>query len=196
MYHVCFLWLLSSYMWTSLEITRLVVSILIPLSVVTFGWIINQRLKRFEHKQWANQKLIEKRLELYDQLAPQLNKLLCFYVLVGGWKSITPSDVRETKRSLDQCVHIYRYLLGEPFFETYQAFINQLFAQWQGSGVSALLKTPIQTDRGDRKTDSDYEWKPEWESWFAEDQALSYMEIEVGYAKVMNALKDTILIYQ
>ncbi len=36
---------------------KLVVAILTPLSVVAFGWFINNRLKKLDLIQWSNQKL-------------------------------------------------------------------------------------------------------------------------------------------
>ena len=57
-------------LWNSLEVAKLLVSALTPLAVLTFGFWINRRLKRVEHLQWASQKVIEKRLVVFDQVAP------------------------------------------------------------------------------------------------------------------------------
>lgn len=92
--------------WNSLEVVKLLIGVLTPLSVAAFGWFISHRLKRFELMQWSNQKLVEKRLTLYDFLAPRLNKLLCFYTWIGDWKDISPQDVVKTKRDLDQSMYI------------------------------------------------------------------------------------------
>ena len=59
--------------WNSLEITKIFVNVITPVSVVVVGWLINSRLKRLDHIQWSNQKLIEKRLALYDEVSPLLN---------------------------------------------------------------------------------------------------------------------------
>jgi len=48
--------------WNTLEITKLVISFLTPLTVALMGWFISRKLKRLELIQWSNQKLIEKRL--------------------------------------------------------------------------------------------------------------------------------------
>jgi hypothetical protein len=109
--------------WNSLEVAKLGISILTPVSVAVLGWIISRRMKRFEQAQWANQKLIERRLSLYDELAPELNKLFCFYTWVGYWKDITPGDTIGAKRTLDKKVNIYRYLLGDDFYQHYQSLM-------------------------------------------------------------------------
>lgn len=88
--------------WNSLEIVKLAAEVLTPVSVAAFGWLVSHRLKQLELVQWTNQKLIEKRLALYDTIAPLLNRLLCFYTWVGPWKDISPDDVIRAKRELDQ----------------------------------------------------------------------------------------------
>ena len=45
--------------WNSLEIAKLVIAFLTPLSVALFGWFVSRRLKKLELAQWSNQKLIE-----------------------------------------------------------------------------------------------------------------------------------------
>lgn len=97
----------------ALDIARLAVSVFTPLSVTALGWLISRRLKRLELVQWTNQKLIEKRLAIYDIIAPQLNALLCFYTWVGYWKDISPDDVIRIKRDLDRTLHVYRHLFDD-----------------------------------------------------------------------------------
>ena len=70
--------------WNSLEVVKLLVGILNPIALLIIGWFINKRLKKVEQSQWLNQKMIEKRLEIYDKLAPSFNDLFCFYTNVGN----------------------------------------------------------------------------------------------------------------
>lgn len=81
---------MSANLWTSLEIAKLAIEFLTPLAVIGIGLFINRRLKQIEHIQWSNQKIIEKRIELYDRLSPLLNRLLCFYTWIGYWRDISP----------------------------------------------------------------------------------------------------------
>lgn len=93
-------------LWNSLEIARLVVGILTPLTLAVVGLLVNRYLKRLDMVQWKNQKLLEKRIAIYDLVAPQLNLLLCFYIWVGDWKSITPGAVVQAKRDLDKTMNV------------------------------------------------------------------------------------------
>lgn len=120
--------------WNSLEIVKLAAEVLTPVSVAAFGWLVSHRLKQLELVQWTNQKLIEKRLALYDTIAPLLNRLLCFYTWVGPWKDISPDDVIRAKRELDQTIHIYRHLFDDDVYRAYQAYLDALFDTHSGAG--------------------------------------------------------------
>jgi len=58
--------------WNSLEIVKLVVATLTPIAVALLGLYLTRLAKRFEHLQWRNQRLIEKRIAVYDALAHKL----------------------------------------------------------------------------------------------------------------------------
>jgi len=70
--------------WTSLEIVKLVMSALIPVTVIGLGYIVSRATNRLESVQWANQTVIQRRLDIFQQVAPKLNRLLCFAVFVGS----------------------------------------------------------------------------------------------------------------
>ena len=95
-----------------MEVVRIVVSALTPVTVAIVGYFLNRRLKSIDDAQWQNRKITEKRLELYDQIAPDLNTIFCFLYWVGDWKEISPRQVVEAKRRLDKVVNIYRHLLN------------------------------------------------------------------------------------
>ena len=82
--------------WTSLEIVTLVVDALTPIAVAGLGVVFARTSRRMEQIQWANQTLVTRRMDIFAQLAPGLNQLLCFATFVGGWKEIQP---RQATRS-------------------------------------------------------------------------------------------------
>lgn len=180
--------------WTSLEAIRLVVGILTPLSVVALGWFLNRRLHALQQTTWANQKLIEKRLALYDEIAPQLNRLYCYFAWVGEWKEISPPTVIAAKRALDKHVHVYRHILGEAFFTKYLAFTDALFMMFARPGKDALIRTTVTSQWGNRKLDSTYQWQADWDDDLADpEQALPREEIERRYLAVMETLRHGIV---
>ncbi|MBI5741585.1 MAG: hypothetical protein HZA16_12835 [Nitrospirae bacterium] len=179
--------------WNSLEVAKLAVGILTPVSVVALSWLISRRLKKFEHIQWSNQKLIEKKLSLYDEISPLLNKLFCFYTWVGYWKEISPKDVIESKRSLDKTVNIYRHLLGEEFFNEYQSFISMLFVTYTGPGHDAGIRSLIKGPDGDRSMNCNYNWEKGWEAVFTDSsEVLPKQKVRAQYFVMMDAFKNSI----
>lgn len=182
--------------WNSLEWAKLLVAILTPLSVVLFGWFVSRRLKRLELVQWSNQKLIEKRLMVYDAVAPLLNKLLCFYTWVGYWKDISPSDVIKAKRDIDQTFHIYRPLFDEEVYNAYQAYIRLLFKTFTGAGMDAKIRANLRGRDGDRTTHCTYEWDPGWVRCFSETDVVSETEVREHYNRLMQELRRSLGVHK
>lgn len=179
----------STDAWTSLEISKLFVSILTPVAVAAIGWFISRRLKRLELIQWSNQKLIEKRLTFYDTVAPLLNKLLCFFTWVGYWKDVSPADVIKAKRDLDLAMNVYRHLFDEEVYANYQAFIHLLFETYTAPGHDAKIRSVIRGPDGNRMANSTYQWVETWGSHFAEsDRVAPKVEVQGKYHEVMTSL--------
>ena len=175
--------------WNTLEIAKLAVGVLTPLSVALLAWFLNRRLKRLDLIQWSNQKLIEKRIAVYDSVAPQLNLLLCFFTWVGYWKEISPLNAIQAKRNLDKAFNIYRHLFEADVYEAYQSYIHMLFETFIGPGHDARLRTKIKGDDGNRQNDGSYEWKAEWNDHFSNRGAIpSKNEIRIAYGALMSAL--------
>ena len=55
--------------------------------------IVHRMTKQFEHAQWRSQKLVEKRLAVYDDMVPAFNDLLCYFTYVGSWRDLNPPTV-------------------------------------------------------------------------------------------------------
>lgn len=178
--------------WTSLEIAKLLIGILTPLSVAILGALISRHMKRLDLAQWTNQKIIEKRIAVYDAIAPDLNKLLCFHGFVGYWKSVSPEDVIEAKRELDKKVNIYRHVFDDEVYEAYQNFIHALFETYTEKGHDAKILALIEGIDGDRRTDCAFAWKDEWTSWFLPHKAKQKSEVRDKYLVLMSALTKSL----
>ncbi|MER9598408.1 hypothetical protein [Mesorhizobium sp. M0244] len=172
-----------------MEIAKLVISALTPIVVAILGWRISRTLKEIEQKQWASRKLVEKRIEIYDRISPQINRLFCYYRWIGDWKKLSPLEIIDTKRDLDHLVYIYRYLLDDKFFEAYSSFMDALFLTYNGAGEDARLRTHIRNEEGDRAKSTFYQWAAAWEDCFDDSQVLPLNEISRRYEAVMQAQK-------
>ncbi|MDR7298824.1 hypothetical protein J2X16_004192 [Pelomonas aquatica] len=175
--------------WPSLEIAKLAVGVLTPLSVALLGWLFSRQLKRLDLSNWTNQKLIEKRLAVYDEIAPRLNKLLCFFTWVGYWKTVSPADAVQAKRELDRTLNIYRHVFEGEVYDAYQDFIEALFETYTGAGQDARLRALIFGPDGDRRSNCGYTWDEAWAASFTQPgRAAGKPEVRAKYKAVMATL--------
>lgn len=151
--------------WNFLEVTKLVASLFTPAALAVFGIYVHRITKRFEHVQWQSQKLIEKRLAIYDELAPMLNDVLCYFTYVGAWRELDPPKVLLMKRQIDKKIYHAAPLFSEEFFHACMKFQHQCFETYTGWGRDALLRTSYQRRQESRPRD----WKEEWCANFSEE---------------------------
>ena len=144
--------------WNSLEVAKLAVGVLTPLLLLGLGWVLNTRLKRIEHSQWSSQKFIEKRLALYEDMAPKLNDLFCFFSLVGNFRDISPPAAVALKRDLDKAFFVNRFLLSERFQESYEGFMHACYETWRGTAQHARLRASAERQRVERGGAWDDDW--------------------------------------
>lgn len=137
--------------WSSVQIVTLVVAALTPVVVAVLGFYVARAGRRIAQIQWANQTVVGKRLDIFGQLAPGLNQLLCFATFVGGWKEIQPQQAIAIKRRLDETMYANRVLFSEPLFAAYHHFMAMLFAMYASTDADAHLRAPIKSKWGDRR---------------------------------------------
>jgi hypothetical protein len=162
--------------WNSLEIAKLLVSGATPLLVLLMGWIINHRLKAMEHRQWTSQRAIDKRLEVFENLVPELNDLLCFYTRIGNWKEHSPVDIVARKRSLDKKANIYAPLFSSSFIKEYNNFMNLCYRTYAGHGVDAKLRTSAK-----RYREANSAWQVHWDDFFDAEDYPSKDDVRQAY---------------
>lgn len=178
---------MSAGPWNWLEIAKLLVGLVIPVALALFGIYVHRVTKSFEHLQWRSQKLVEKRLAVYDDLAPLFNDLLCYFTYVGCWKDLNPPDVVTLKRTIDKKIHLAAPLFSESFFSACMAFQNLCFETYNGWGHDALLKTKLER----RKEANQSEWKVEWEECFSKN-ASDPKDIRDMYREIMESFATDI----
>jgi len=137
--------------WSSVQIATLAVAALTPLTVAGLGLLIARASRRLEQVQWANQTVVTRRLDIFAELTPGLNQLLCFATFVGGWKEIEPGTAIAIKRKLDETMYANRVLFSVELFDAYHTFMTTLFAMWATTDADALLRAPIESAWGNRR---------------------------------------------
>ena len=151
--------------WNWLEIAKLAVGGLTPILLAGLGVYIHFITKRFENLLWRNQKLIEKRLAIYDDLAPLLNNVLCYFTYVGNWREHSPPEIVSVKRKIDQKLHLAAPLFSEEFFVACTGFQHLCFKTYTGWGRDALLRSNFER----RRQACGSAWNVEWDAFFSAD---------------------------
>jgi hypothetical protein len=161
--------------WNSLEVAKLAVCVLTPLLLVGLGVLINRTARRVENAQWANRRVLDRRLELYDDMAEPLNDLYCFFHLVGGFREIDPPKALTLKRDLDKLFHVNRFLFSPRFGDLYLQQMKTYFRVYTGTGKPAKIKSPIGFQRAER---TEEHWDPKWEPLFDPEAQLAAGDLE------------------
>lgn len=114
--------------------------------------------------QWSRQKVIERRIKAYDELAQPLNQLFCFFCYVGSWKELDPPALVKLKRQLDQTAH-----------------------------TSAPPFDQLRTLPDRRQEVAGKEWRADWDRCFAgRDEASEPSEVKTAYGELMAYLAGAI----
>jgi hypothetical protein len=166
--------------WNWLEVARLSAGLLTPVAVGFLGVYLNRVSKRFEMRQWQSQKLTEKRLAIYDELAPTFNDLLCFFTYVGSWRDINPPVVVSWKRVIDKKVNLASPLFSPEFHAACNALIAACYKTFNAWGQDPKLKTQFS-----RRKEHRAEWNAEWEDCFAPNDAIDPRAVQDAYRNVM-----------
>ena len=124
-----------------MEIVRTILSILTPLLVLLVGIPIARRTKRLDTEAWVDQKIIERRLTLYDEVGPRLNDLYCLSAFKGHFRTIDPPQALNHKRSLDRVMHVNRPIFSRNLLDAYHAFMKTIFETYVGSAKTRYSLT-------------------------------------------------------
>jgi hypothetical protein len=180
--------------WNSLQVATLVVEALTPLTVAGLGIFIARASRRIEQVQWANQTVVSRRLDIFAQVAPGLNQLLCFATFVGGWKETQPRQAIALKRKLDETMYASKVLFSDQLFAAYHHFMTTLFAMYASTGADARLRAPIDSQWGDRRN------MPWWEdsmtSLFSTESIVSIEDAQAAYDQLAQRFRADLYVTQ
>ena len=154
-----------------------------PIVLAIIGLGLHRATSRLEHRQWTSQKVIERRLQLFDQMAPLLNRLYCYMTWTGRWKDESPRDMVEVKRRLDELVYTSRYLVSPQVFSAYRAFIGTCFMSNWRPNRDALLLTTLRSELGDRRVAyTGATWQDDWDGYLMTGDVLGDPRLQDRFA--------------
>jgi hypothetical protein len=173
--------------WNSIEVANLVVAALTPLAVLGLGLLVARSARRVEAMQYANQTVVARRIEVFGQVAPKLNRLLCFAAFVGRWKETTPGDALLLKRDVDEVMFTNRLIFSDALFTAYQGFMAQFFAMYENIDGDAPIRARISSRLGDRRLLP--WWHADMAAMFASDGTCEPEEAQLAYDQLSAAFR-------
>lgn len=169
-----------------METAQLVLSIVTPLLLLALGIPVARYTKRLDTQAALDEKLIERRLALFEQIGPDLNDLYCLTQFVGHFRSIDPPSALKRKRRLDKTVHVNRPIFSPDVIRAYKAFIDSVFRTPDRAGEDAKLlidRLTLADERGD-------DWPDAWNGYFADPPAkpTPRADVKTAYIALVDAL--------
>jgi hypothetical protein len=144
---------------STLEIVKVVISACIPIAIFAAGVVLARETRKYEERQWIRRKKYDTRLERWQEIAPPLNDLLCFFMLVGHFREVTPPGAIKRKRQLDRAVYANQNIFGPTFLSAYGRFMSLCFKTYAGGvGADAKIRASVVNQRAERGSTWDDSW--------------------------------------
>ena len=119
-------------LWNSLEVSKILVGAMTPLVVFFFGYQLNLGDKERTDRIAQFERVTQKRLDLWDEIAPGLNNIYAYLMYVGEWRELDAKKVIAKKLKADEVVYGYQPFFSQEFFEAYLAFNDAAFETHNG----------------------------------------------------------------
>lgn len=182
--------LLSDKIWNSLKIVIIILAFLGPV-IITFLVIRFNRIKnRLIRLHQTNQRLVEKRIEIYDRIGPKLNDILCFLTYTGNWKVLTPPDIIHFKRDLDKDIKTNTPLYSDDLIKKYDSFMQLCFVSFSGWEHNEKIKSLYEL-----RQEHIQEWKKEWIPFFDTNNVVEGIKLKERYDELMTSFKRDLSLF-
>ncbi|GAA6167548.1 hypothetical protein [Sessilibacter corallicola] len=150
-----------------------VISAFMPLFVIFLtGLWASKRLEKIKSRLQIDHTIIKKRAEIYSEIQDDLNDLYSYILRVGKWKELTPPDILEKKRNIDQKLYSTNPYWSQCTMKNYEKFIKICFKTYRGHGKDAGIRAEIEKYKG----------LANWEPRFNESFVDGYDEAELKKA--------------
>jgi len=172
---------LSEQIWNSLKIPIMIIAALAPIIIVFLVIRYNRIIKVLNRKHQTNQKIIEKRIEIYDRIGPKLNDILSFYCYSGNWKDLTPMDMMRLKKELDANINTYAPVFSDDLSTKYTGFIHLCYVSHSGWEHKEKIKSLYEI-----RKEHMLEWNDDWIPFFDTNNVVEAIKLREAH----NELKD------
>jgi hypothetical protein len=157
------------------EYLKLLTSLLIPLSIALVGFLV-QRALAAQSRSWKFQdRIVDKRIEVYEKIAEDLNRIYCYVMDVGTFKSETPDTIIAAKRNVDRYMYIYQAIWSEDTFKAFKVYEKSAFKMYQDIGEDADIRSPFLEKRAAREKRNEA-WPESWDKRFTKERDPKHKE--------------------
>ena len=175
---------LTEQVWDNLKTAVIIIAVLGPVIIIFLTIRINRMKKHLISQYQSNQKLIEKRIEIFDQIGPKLNDMFSFFSYTGNWKELTPVDILRLKRELDMEINIKTALFSDELITKYTSFMTLCFVSHSGWEDEERIKSLYEL-----RQLNNLEWSREWIPLFDTNNVIEATTLKERYDKLMACFK-------
>lgn len=161
----------------------LIAKLILPVVLLMLGIWAKKIATNHEKRVSLDERVIEKRVEIYEAVGKDLNDIYVFLIQVGHWKELTPQDIIQKKRQVDKTMYIHRPYWSAEMFESYMNFMSAGFDAWNGSTEDAKIRT------SSRQFERLPNWNDTWESFFTK-KTLDMDEVKRSYLALIGKFSE------
>jgi len=169
-------------LWDSLKIPIMILAALAPLVIALLIIYYKRAIKKLKARHFKDQKVFEKRVEIYERLGPKLYDLYCFYCYNGNWKEITPMYIMELKKELDKDIHSFGSLFSDELAEKYTRFVQLCFVAHSGWEHEEKIKSHYEM-----RQEHIPEWSDEWIPYFDTNNVVDAIKMKERYEELKSS---------
>jgi len=162
----------------------MIIAVLGPVIIAFLIFRYKRIIKGLEKKHKTDQKIIEKRIEIYDRIGPQLNDIFCFYCYNGNWKEITPLDMVSLKKELDKDIAVSTPLFSNDVNEKYIDFMRLCFVSFSGWEHEEKIKSLYEL-----RQENNLEWNDDWIPFFDTNNVVEAVKVKEKYDELIASFK-------
>lgn len=175
---------LTDQIWDNLKIAVIIIAALGPVIIVFLAIRFNWMKKRLIKQLQSNQRLFEKRIEIYEMIGPKLNDMYSFFSYTGNWKELTPVDILRLKREVDKEINIKTALFSDELITKYSSLMTLCFVSHSGWDHEEKIKSLFEL----RQLHS-MGWSEEWIPLFDTNNVIEATTLKERYDKLMTCFK-------
>lgn len=164
------------------EIIEMAVMVFILIFLVYLILRLSALFRRQDNERGTNQKILEKRIAVFDRMATKIYDILCFYLYTGNWVEITPVDVIKLKRELEKETNIYAPLFSDELIVMIQEFNRLCFITPSGWEQDVKIKSQYE-----QREEHNLEWEDNWYRYFDTNNVVEATKMKEKYDDLMES---------